>query len=533
MCILCKNKKTNIPTIDIKKSIQTDVDRSGLSNIFNLENSVNFCNEEFKQPLYYMDGTVKATTGYTTTACSGITTGTTYSVSGCSAVYNLSEIEDFDLTFNITGNTEYSGYTGSFCYHIFDLDLLNKNTDFITQNDSILTDCFVFSAITGNTIVDKIVQGDLPVKDAQYFLKDYSIFKTKECPTNLSINTFNLSTYPKEDLYSDGWYFITVTNPEKPILFTNNSGGLIKDTVLNTELVPIRAGQTTFFKINGIPLNNKMLVYLNGIQLTEGADWISSIDNVGLIELVNGTLEPGRDQLSVTYLDLQEDTKDIFNLNEDYLEMDAFIVSGITTDVTYSGASRPSINYNTVKSRQELLTTQPIKNSSKIIFTINGVTLTENIEFFTSNSDNTKLIMEPNTVIKEGDAVSVFYLTDTPSGYLDVGVYRTLTPTVNWYVPESYEQYLPKNGEFLIQVTTEEDENFDNPIQQIFVDLIKGEPFYSKELEELPTTVGNNFLFKVYFFKNYPILFGNNVKTRNVSETGFFQVNMNYSKNSY
>jgi hypothetical protein len=141
--------------------------------------------------------------------------------------------------------------------------------------------------------------------------------------------------------------------------------------------------------------------------------------------------------------------------------------------------------------------------------------------------------MEPNTVIKEGDAVSVFYLTDSKSGYLDVGIYRTLTPTVNWYVPESYEQYLPKNGEFLIQVTTEEDENFDNPIQQIFVELIKGESFYSKELEELPTTVGNNFIFKVYFFKNYPILFGNNVKTRNVSETGFFQVNMNYSKNSY
>ena len=77
MCILCKNKKTDIPTVNTDQAIQTDIDRSGLSNIFNISNMVNVCNEEFKQPLYYMDGTVKLTTGYTTTACSGVTTATT------------------------------------------------------------------------------------------------------------------------------------------------------------------------------------------------------------------------------------------------------------------------------------------------------------------------------------------------------------------------------------------------------------------------------------------------------------------------
>lgn len=533
MCILCKKTITNLPTVDINQSIQTDVDRSGLSNIYNISNTVNFCNEEFKQPLYYMDGTVKATTGYTTTACSGVTTATTYSISGCSAVYNLSETDSFDITFNITGNTEYTGYTGSFCYHTFDLDQLNKQLDYVTQNDSVLTDCFTFSTITGNTIVDTINKGQLPVKDAQYFLKDYSKFNTRNCPTKLLINTFNLSTYLKEDLFSEGWYFITVTNPDKPQLNRNSLSNLVNDSILKTENVFIEDGQTTIFKINGIPLNNKMIVSVNGVQLTEGADWVSSTDNVGLIEFVSGYLDPQNDILTVTYLDLQKSTEDIFNLNEDYLEMDAFIVSGITNDVVYSGASRPSVNYNTIKSRQELLTTQQIKSGSYVIFVINGVTMTENVDYYRSNSDDRRLIMDPKTIISVGDSISVFYLTDSSSEYLDLGFFRTLKPTLNWYVPESYDQYLSKNGKFLLQITTKGDDNFQSPIQQKLVDFTQRQSFYSQELDELPTNLGQNFLFRVYFFKNYPILFGNEITTRNVSDTGAFEVNINYSKNSY
>jgi hypothetical protein len=533
MCILCKNKKTNLPIVDTGLLAQTEVDRAGLSNIYNVSNTLAFCNETFKNPLYYLDGTVKATSAYTTTACSGITTASTYSTTGCTAVYNFSEIDDFTLTFNITGNTQYTGYTGDFCYHTFDIGKLITGRDYVTKQESVLSDCFIFSGITGNTITETISVGELPIKDAQYLIKDYNFFYTKNCQDKLRINTFDLTTQPTESLFSDGWYFITVTNPAKPSIGVGVNPGLTDSTTLKTETPELVAGQTSVFKINGVPLNNKMLVYVNGVQLIEGLDWVSLPESVGLINITSGTLKPSRDTVSVTYLNLNRDTADIFNLNEQYLQMDAMIVTGITTDVTYSGASRPSVNYNTVKSRQEMLLTSPIKGFSDILFVVNGVTLTINKDYYLSSSDNRRLIIDPSGSIDIGDAISIFYLTDDSSDLLDLGYFRGLQPEITWSVPSSYEKYLSKNGRFLLQVTTESDPNFDTPIQSNFTDFEQLNNIYTYVLDELPTNVGEKFLVRVYFFKDYPILFNNIITTRNVSDTATFKVNINFSKNSY
>lgn len=530
MCILCKNKKTNIPIVNADDLIQSDVDRSGFSNIYNISNSVSFCDETFKNPLYYMDGTVKATTGYTTTACSGVTTATTYSISGCSAVYNLSEIDDFDLTFNITGNTEYTGYTGNFCYHTF--PLLTRDKDYVTKSDSVLTNCFNYFTITSSTVTTNIGVNDLPREDKQYFIKDFNKFRTKNCPTKLLINTFDLTTQPLTDLYEDGWYFVTVTNPEAPLLLSSNNSNLVNDSVIRTEVAQLIAGQTTIFTIKGVPLNNKMVVYVNGIQLTEGFDWIPVTNSVGMIELLTGEIEPTKDVVMIMYLDLQRSREDIFNLNEEFLNNDAFVVSSILTGVT-SATTTALVNYNSTKNRQEVLLTKEFKFNSDIIFVINGVTLVENVDYYKSNSDNKKLIMDPNTVIKMGDSISAFYYTDDSFDLFDLGFFRTLKPTINWYAPDTYQNYLSKNGKFLLQVTKASDTGFNNPIQQKFVSFERNQINYEQELDELPTNVGEKFLYRVYFFKDYPILFGNVITTRSVSQTGTFKVNINYSKNSY
>lgn len=533
MCILCKNKKTDLPIVNTEAIIQSDVDRKGLSNIYNISNTLAFCNETFKNPTYNLNGATKATSAYTTTACSGITTASTYNTTGCTAVYNFSEIDNFTLTFNITGNTEYTGYTGNFCYNTFDIEKLPRDRDYIINKDSVLSDCFIYSAITGNTIVETINVGELPLKDAQYIINDYNLFYTKNCQDKLRINTFGLSTQLKENLFTDGWYFITVINPDKPSMGLVVNPTLVDSTILTTESPQPVEGQTSVFKINGIPLNNKMLLYVNGVQLTEGLDWVSLPDYVGLIELTSDVIEPSKDTIMVTYLNLTRDTEDIFNLNEDYLQTDAFIVTGITTDITSSGATRPSVNYNTIKSRQEILLTSPIKGLSDIILVINGIRLNVNKDYFLSTSDNRKLIMSPNGTININDAISVFYLTDDSSSLFDMGYFRSLTPTLTWSVPASYEQYLSKNGKFLLQITTESDINFDTPVQSKFIDFEQLNNLYESTLDELPTNVGEKFLCRVYFFKDYPILFNNTITTRSVSNTAIFSVNINFSKNSY
>ena len=546
MCILCKNKKNEIPEVDVDILIQQDVDRDGLSNIYNIGNQVGVCNEVFMDPLYYMDGTIKPTTGYTTTACSGYTTGDTYSVSGCSAVYNLSEIDDFDITFNITGNTAYTGYTGQFCYHTFDLFNLGQDIDYITQFDSVISNCFDYSGITGNTIVDTIGVDKLPYADAQYFIQDYNKFFTQECPTKLLINTFDLTTQFTADTYSNGWYFVTTINPESATITQNDNIDLSDNAVLRTENIELFEGMTTVFTIKGTPLNNEMIVHVNGIQLLNGVDWEAISGQTGAFEILTGELEPTKDILTVTYLtlinqaslgdiDVGSEFPDIYNLNEIYLKLDSFIVNSITTGTTTATTitSTPIVNYNPTKNRQEILLTAPIRSLSSIIFVVNGVRLTKNIDYYISRTDNRKLILDVNTIIKLDDDISIFYYTDESEFYTELGYFRTDTPTIEWNVPISYSAYTSDNGKFLVQVTTRDDNQFLTPVQQKFVDYEQGVYDYTTELDPLPTNLGQKFLVRVYFFKDYHILFDNVITTRSVSNIASFSINSEYIENTY
>ncbi len=112
-------------------------------------------------------------------------------------------------------------------------------------------------------------------------------------------------------------------------------------------------GQTTIFQIKGKPMGNQFLVTINGVQLTEGQDYITIPDYVGMFEIVNGELEPFLDTLTVTYINNTMNGEDIYNLNEDYLQKDSFIVTGITNDTTTSASTRQSINYNPTRERKE------------------------------------------------------------------------------------------------------------------------------------------------------------------------------------
>ena len=67
----------------------------GLSPIFNVKSDVSPCVESFTSPTYYMSGATTPMTGLTIDS---------------SSVYNLSNVDDFTLTFN------YLGYDGKFCY---------------------------------------------------------------------------------------------------------------------------------------------------------------------------------------------------------------------------------------------------------------------------------------------------------------------------------------------------------------------------------------------------------------------------------
>ncbi len=533
MCILCKKKVGKLPVTPPSELTKMGIDRDGLSNVYNIKNDLNFCNEVFKNPLFTLEGTTKATSGYTTTACSGVTTASTYTTSGCTAVYNLSEVDDFDLTFNITGNTEYTGYTGNFCYHTFDIQDFIGSEGIVHGQKSKLSNCTPYYKITGHSLNETIVQGDLPQKDAQYILKDFNLFRTQNCDDKFEIDTFNLTSQTVDDMFSEGWYFITVVNPSNPFMNTNIDNSPLGSASLRTEVVDLAEGQTTIFQINGTPLNNRFIVNVNGVQITEGLDYITIPAYVGMFEIVNGELEPFLDTVTVSYINNTANGDDIFNLNEDYLQKDSFIVTGITNDITTSASTRPSINYNPSRERQEILLSSPLKPLADIILTVNGIRLTKNIEYYYSSSDSRKLIMDPKYPINVRDTITAFYLTDDSADMMDLGFYRSLKPTINWGVPEDYVQYRSEDGNFILQITTHDDINFESVIQSHEVEFNQNNRVYSLTLDEMPKDLGKKFLVRVFFFKKFNILFNNVITTRAVSDTASFGINLEYGKNSY
>ena len=257
MGFLCKTKKN--------KYLDNPLDRDlGLSNIYNIKSETNFCFEAFNGPTYNLSGATKPLTG-NTSPCSG-------SPTNCYAVYNFSEIDDFNLTFNFTGSTDYTGYTGSFCYNIynrnkFTLDAATKRLDSVSSDYS---KCVEFSAITSSTISEVISLGNLPFTNTDYMLRSYYKFTPKDC-VKREINTFTSGSQLNKFNFDFDWYFITVTDPEPPSI-VDTSEDLISSVNLVQERIDGGRFQN-FFELANQPIGNKINLYVNGVRLSYGLDF--------------------------------------------------------------------------------------------------------------------------------------------------------------------------------------------------------------------------------------------------------------------
>lgn len=523
MSILCKNKEP-IPFIPPSDVIDNELQKDlGLSNVYNIPNSVDVCMEPFNSSTYYVDGATRPASG-TTSGCSGYFTGAT-SASTCYAVYNLSEIDDFDLTFNFTGGTDYTGYTGFFCYATFPRSGVNSKR-FLLKSDSLLTRCFEYSGITGNTLVDTISKSDLPLKDDEYTIKSYDVYYNQICAEGTSIDTFLIESQTPNFNYEKDWYYTTVINPPTPQLGlgVDELRGGLNFIIESKNVLP---GQTTVFDVNNRALNNEYLITVNGIALSKGFDY--TIDG-SLVTLISGELEAGRDKLQIMYFSIPEETLDLVNDNENYLTLDSFIFTGTTTGVT-SGNETNFVNYNPTKNRNEIFLRYPADPRSDINLIINGVTLLLNKEYFISSSNPQKLILDPSITLEVGDSISSFYFVSNIFYLGDLGYLRTDTPTIPWSIPNTTN--LPSSrGKFLVQVTDKPDTNFNNPIQSKFVDYIFGVYDYELILDPLGATI-EDYIYRVIFFKDYVAVFDNNITTRSISDTGSFTLNLEYINNIY
>jgi len=537
MGFLCnKKEEEKIVSLTLIKE-NTLLNDLGLSNVYNINPTVDFCTEVFRSPEFIVSGAVELVSGLTTTL-TGCTTGDT-------AIYNFTYTPDFDISLIITGGTDYTGYTGSLCYKIFDGTRFSDgyNSTGVLSNERI-NYCISFSAITSTTITQNFIQGTLPNTWGDYLMRPYYIFTSKDCNVGQVFNTWNnmvqLNTPQVDDKY-----FMTIKNPQEPVL-PRPDGVSIPNYVLVSERLLYNGvstqmsfqainGNLNYWILGGYPLNGEVLLTVNGITLKQGtssADGDFRIINNGwgspqVVE-VYGEIEAGvsgikpSDTVVATYINAQPND---WPLSFERYFMDNILIDSFTYDDTdhYRTAGDNSINICTTCSilpMQQMFVTKPINPEFSIKVYVNGIALTPDREFFLSTTFDGKINFNPEFVtLKEGDIVAILAYSDIgEGGDYDYGTLDSRDFTVNWAVTEQ----LPQNvgGYFTVRLYNEDTGVllYQNPT----VPYISDQSNYSSLFTNL--TVNIKYKIEVEFKVTFNAKMNNNVSTCSFAY-GYFNTN--------
>jgi len=486
MGFLCKTKED--------KYLDNPIDRDlGLSNIYNVKTETNFCFEPFNGPSYNLSGATKPITG-NTSPCSGTPTN-------CYAVYNLSEVDEVTLNFNLTGSTDYTGYTGQFCYRLYNrlnFTLNEPNKLLNTENPSYIN-CVDFSAITSSTLSQTISIGQIPSTNTDYMLRSYYNFKPKECGVNV-VDTWITSQQLNNFDFDNDWYFITINNPPTPQITTTFSEVFDRMRLVQ-EIVGVGNSQNNFVLKNQ-PIDNKINVYVNGIRLTENLDYTLDTSQFPrtypILRFITGQIEP-RDVLSLVYLvGPQSFLTSMGQSRNDFFNIDTFTVTGFTTNLTASTVN--VVNNNTVRSTQEVFLTHDFDEDSNIVVSINGVTLAENMDYYRSTTTPNKIIFNPSTVINLKDILSFWYFKSRLENRNDLGTLQENKVKIQWKV-NPLPQQIFNSGEFVLEVTNKSDINWSSLFYTKTIEYVNGSNLYDDLVQNLQANV--DYKFRIIFYKKY------------------------------
>ena len=508
----------------------------GLSNIYNINPNVEFCREVFTSPQFTVLGAVELVSGLTTTL-TGCTTGAT-------AIYNFDYTPNFNINILLTGGTEYTGYTGSLCYKLFDGDRFVDNTSIPTglANER-LTSCVSFSAITSTTITQNFIQGSLPNTWGEYLMRFYYTFISKECNKGQNFNTWE-NTVQVNRAQSDDRYFMTIVDPPEPILpLPGNQNPANNYNLISVPLlVNGVSSQMSFQAINGNlnywilpsrPNGGVILLTVNGITLTQGTSiadgdyrlidqgWSKPIVVELFAPIAGGTPVSPSDVVIATYINSQY--ADGWAIDTNSYFMDTILIDGFTTDASdhYRVPGDMTINncvLTCIIPMQQMFLTKAVDSEYSIIVYVNGVQITENLDFFLSSTFPGRINFNPEVVLKVGDIVSVLAYAEPDNGVYDYGTLNNTDFTVNWSINEQ----LPNNvsGYFTVRLY-DEDSNlllFQNSNIPYLTDQVN----YSSLFTNLPVNV--KYKFEVVFKVDYHAKMDNNVSTCSFAY-GYFNTN--------
>lgn len=411
--------------------------------------------------------------------------------SGSTGVHIISTATTIPLEFNFTGNTEYLGtgttvryevYKYSPTSHVFVGPALYKSAE------------LQYAEISGTTAFsDSIPIADLSL-DGDYLVKTY--YNHNVCTDFGSrlgnvVDTKIYATGDKFSLYEEAfdYFFVATTSASTPslvpnVITENNPTGALRQQVF----IP-SSGQTQF-PVNGEFVGN-ISVTLNGITLAQNYDWSYSSNTVILTAETYST-----DIVTLIYA----------GNNSQGLTNQVYDVSGPVVSGATDGEGTNTVYYNTGTSKYELFLDITPVSGNDVIVSINGATLTNNIDYYLSSSNQKRIILTGNIVV--GDIIVARYV---PSSSVANGTTEA-TPTITWTIPVAPQAV---NGLFTIEVSSAE--TFTTITSSATTPYVVGQTSYGAPVE-ISGSFGDELYYRVKNQKDYVSMKGDEITSIAYSE---------------
>jgi len=409
------------------------------------------------------------------------------------------------VTFNFTANTNsFTANSTTFDYKIYKYD---PNIGLFSNVPVYESQDYQYSSFTLNQLTITIPLSGLSL-DGDYLVKGYfkSIVGTeflgrlgKILDTSNYINGSSFQLYePNLD-----YYFVATTKADAPI-FTQS---VISGTNVNTNLSLYQQVflidsntpnlSTDFYTRTGstLTLSNTyvgdIMVTLNGLVLANGSDYTLN----GQVLTFIGPIYLG-DVVTIIYTRNSTQT-----LIGDTLFLNTTIVSGGT-----NGQGTNQYYFNTTTGKYEVYTTgTPIVNSN-IIVILNGIVLVKNIDYYQSNTNSKRIILEGSLIV--GDIVTIVYY---PQANIVNGISSNVNQ-INWHIAN---QQNSANGAFTLQYSS------GNTFSTFTIsDTVPYQPYVTSYTGNLVLSgsAGTTWYYRVENKKEYPSICGDLIESIAYSE---------------
>jgi hypothetical protein len=433
-------------------------------------------------------------------------------------IFDITTATTLDLTFNFTGNTQvFTENNASFKYEIYKF---NPQLNIFTVPPVYTSPLVDYSSFSGTNILSQSIPLSGLSLDGDYLIKGY--YEADACTDFLKrlgkrIDTVIYKQGGSYQLYDENldFYFVGTTKADTPI-FTISEGSQLAfydalplyqqvilvddanefnveegqgdDQILATGNTYFRTGST--FTLQS-PFIGDIVVTLNGLVLAKDLDYSLS----GTVLQFFGPIAD-EDVITVIYTRTSNLT-----IVAENIEITSAIPSGTTNN---QGSSR--YYYNTTTGKYEIYTNNQPIDGSQIVVVLNGVILTNGIDYYQSSTNKNRIIL--NGTIVPDDILAIIYY---PVASVIAGITQASNP-ISWYIPT-----LPVKNTGYFSVEISENSNFSTYSVNSTVNYETNVTNYDSVLT-LTGTVGTQLYYRVRNVKNYVSICGDWISSEAFSE---------------